>query len=321
MILKAYEITGQRTMEKVSPGALSSESYKDGTHRWLDIEGGDPEALREFLVPFDLHPLVVEACTESGSGVRFASYENALYIEFSVLIAAGHLQLSRISIICLPTTLITIHDGTVPAMAAVVSDLSSKRRLHTPTTSALLYHLFDFVADRITWGVGPSKERARAIAKALNEDPDSVEIGEILTLKTLAGDVVDVLESVVFCVMRLQTVTSKAFEPSELGLYLKDLASTLQNVLSASQRFESSLSDLHQQFVLTQQDKMNSRLQILTVISAVFLPLTLLAGIYGMNFTHMPELEWVYGYPLLLGMMVVVAMVMLLVFRFRGWFK
>lgn len=321
MNFKAYEITDQRKLEEVSPDALSSECYADDVHRWLDLEGSDPEALREFLDPFDLHPLVVEACTESGSGVRFASYENALYIEFPVLIGAGHLQLSRISIICLPTTLITLHDGTVPAMAAVVSDLSGKRRLHTPTTSALLYHLFDFVADGITWGVGPSKDRARAIANALNEDPDSVEIGEILALKTLAGDVVDVLESVVFCVMRLQTVTSKAFESGELGLYLRDLVSTLQNVLSASQRFESSLSDLHQQFVLTQQDKMNSRLQLLTVISAVFLPLTLLAGIYGMNFTYMPELGWVFGYPLLLGVMVVVAVVMLIVFRLRGWFK
>ena len=58
---------------------------------------------------------------------------------------------------------------------------------------------------------------------------------------------------------------------------------------------------------------MNSRLQILTVISAVFLPLTLLAGIYGMNFENMPELQESYGYPAVLGLMVMIAAVMLYV--------
>jgi magnesium transporter len=72
---------------------------------------------------------------------------------------------------------------------------------------------------------------------------------------------------------------------------------------------------------MTQQDKMNSRLQTLTLISAVFLPLTLLAGIYGMNFAHMPELQWLYGYPGVLGFMVGIVVVMLYVFYRRGWFQ
>ena len=66
---------------------------------------------------------------------------------------------------------------------------------------------------------------------------------------------------------------------------------------------------------------MNGRLQILTVISAVFLPLTLLAGIYGMNFDNMPELHAAFGYPAVLGAMAVIAAVMLLIFYWRGWFK
>ena len=58
MKLKAYEITGQRTLEEISTESLSSAWYDDPTHRWLDIESSEPEALRERLAPFDLHPLV-----------------------------------------------------------------------------------------------------------------------------------------------------------------------------------------------------------------------------------------------------------------------
>ena len=321
MNLKAYEITSQRTLMEIPVESLSSEWYLDATHRWLDVEGGSPEDLREFLAPYDLHPLVMEACTEPGAGGHFASYENELYIEFSVLSGGNDPQLTRVSIICLPTTLLTLHHESVPSMATLIDELAGARRLITPKTSGLLYHLFDHIVDRLALRAGPAKARAKAIAKALNEDPDSVEIGEILTLKSRVGELVDELEAVLFCVSRLQTVESKAFESKELGVYLHDLMGALQNIQNATQRFEASLSDLHQQYVLTQQDKMNGRLQILTVISAVFLPLTLLAGIYGMNFVRMPELQWSYGYPAVLGLMAVIVAVMLYVFHRRGWFK
>ena len=73
MKLKAYGITAQRTLEEFPAESLSPDWYEDATHRWLDIEGGEPEAWRELLAPFDLHPLVLEACTEPGGGGRVES--------------------------------------------------------------------------------------------------------------------------------------------------------------------------------------------------------------------------------------------------------
>jgi Mg2+ and Co2+ transporter CorA len=149
MELKAYEITAQRLLEEIPAESLSSAWYEDETHRWLDIEGGEPEALRELLAPFELHPLVLEACTEPGGGGQFAAYEKELYIEIPVLTGEKDGQLTSISIICLPTTLLTIHDQAIPAMEVLVSDLSGHRRLHLATTSGLLYNMFDYIADRL----------------------------------------------------------------------------------------------------------------------------------------------------------------------------
>jgi len=69
------------------------------------------------------------------------------------------------------------------------------------------------------------------------------------------------------------------------------------------------------------QDKTNNRLKVLTIISAIFLPLTLIAGIYGMNFQYMPELDDHYSYFVVVGLMFVIALAMLFFFYLRGWFK
>ena len=87
-----------------------------------------------------------------------------------------------------------------------------------------------------------------------------------------------------------------------------------------SERLEKRITDLRQRFDANQQEKLNHRLGILTVISAIFLPLTLIAGIWGMNFEHMPELGLPLGYPIALTIMACIAGGMLWFFHRRGWF-
>ena len=81
------------------------------------------------------------------------------------------------------------------------------------------------------------------------------------------------------------------------------------------------IDNLHRHYQLTLQETTNNCLRLLTVLSAVFLPLTLLAGIYGMNFEYMPELDDRYAYPLVLGAMLVIGAGMLGFFYLKGWFE
>jgi magnesium transporter len=85
-------------------------------------------------------------------------------------------------------------------------------------------------------------------------------------------------------------------------------------------RLEKRSIYLRQQYESYQQDTINNRLAILTVLSAIFMPLTFLAGIYGMNFEYMPELEYENGYLIFLGLQASIAVVMLVFFYYRGWF-
>jgi magnesium transporter len=86
-------------------------------------------------------------------------------------------------------------------------------------------------------------------------------------------------------------------------------------------RFDKTIADIRQRFDMNQQEKTNHRLAILTILSAIFMPLTFIAGIYGMNFDKMPELHFPYSYPVALGVMALIAIGMYLYFRTRGWLE
>ena len=83
---------------------------------------------------------------------------------------------------------------------------------------------------------------------------------------------------------------------------------------------ETRVKDLQQDFLLNIQRKVDNRLRVLTILSAVFLPLTVLGGIYGMNFKYIPVIDWEYGYFVVLGAMVTIVAIMLGFFYRRGWF-
>lgn len=102
---------------------------------------------------------------------------------------------------------------------------------------------------------------------------------------------------------------------------LHDVAAHVEHSLRYIERVEDHLSELDRHFLLLLQDRTNNRLRILTIISAIFMPLTLVAGIYGMNFRFMPELSWHYGYWVVLLVMFSIALGLIWYFYRKGWFK
>jgi magnesium transporter len=159
------------------------------------------------------------------------------------------------------------------------------------------------------------------LADRMDSDPRSVSSQEILTLKREAlalGRVVDeelaVLEALKVC--------------NQPALPMHHLASTLQTAIEIARatdrdvdRLGRRIGDLQLRYELAQRELTNRRLGFLAVISAIFMPLTLITGIYGMNFDLMPELHYRYSYPIALGTMALIAAVLFWYFRSRWWPK
>ena len=102
-------------------------------------------------------------------------------------------------------------------------------------------------------------------------------------------------------------------------VYLRDVYDHTIQAADMIETFRDLLSGLTVLYLSSLSQKMNEVMQFLAIIGTIFIPLTFIAGIYGMNFHVMPELTWPYGYPLIMGLMVLIGIVLLLYFRRKRW--
>jgi magnesium transporter len=106
----------------------------------------------------------------------------------------------------------------------------------------------------------------------------------------------------------------------EERIYLRDCYDHMVQIIDLLENYRDVASGLMEVYLSSIGNRTNEIMKVLTIISAVFIPLTLIAGVYGMNFKHMPELEWRWGYPYFAyGLMILVAAILLIYFRVKGW--
>jgi Mg2+ and Co2+ transporter CorA len=163
------------------------------------------------------------------------------------------------------------------------------------------------------------RQLAVSLSSALDADLDSVSPTEILVLKREITDLEAIADERAAVMEQIEAMDRRFLQDDAL---LHEFRLVLANTNSTARRIDRlgrRANDLQSRFDSHQQERMNRRLSRLTIISAIFLPLTLMAGIYGMNFAVMPELQFPYSYPILLVLMAGVAVGMVWWFRSRGW--
>ena len=302
----------------ITPAALAQEWATSTDDVWIDIQASHPLAFRTFLEPLDLHPLILEDCLDAQRSSRFSSYDTSLHFEVPVTIEAG--QDHYLSVICLPRILITIRTAPIPEVDHVMQDLDHHLQLNAGTKSALLYAILDELTDHLVQAAADVRLKIRELFRAMDSRPESVDVEQIVAAKRIVQDICLVAEDQLFCVSSLIPVDSQALQMAPQRDYLRDAARNYEAALRVLQRYASGAAELHQQYHSSLQAKTEARLRILTILSSICMPLTLIAGIYGMNFARMPELRASWGYPVTLTAMAAIAVGQLLFFYKRGWF-
>jgi len=189
------------------------------------------------------------------------------------------------------------------------------------TTGALSVWLMCHV-DRVSQVLNNLRKRIFDLSEVMETNVASVDLAQISEVKDELLRVLAVAEEQVQCVQSIaegESITSSIDFTSlrgSLGVLLSTAGSTERMAL----RLEKRVSDLRQMYDAHQQDRINHRLAVLTIFSAVFLPITLMAGIWGMNWSNMPELERENGYYFALAAMFSVAIMMITTFYCLGWF-
>jgi magnesium transporter len=320
MKTRSFEITDQKQIVEVPLETGSSTWFEDPVHRWLDIEAPGEEELDGFLEPLKIDTKKLRERVEPGSSTFFEVFENLLLIRLPTQTSPVDVDFTHITFLCLPTTLVTIHHEPLPAIANLASRLAGRIRLKSATTSALVYQIIARLVGENFFAFGACRQKQEALSKRMIEDSDDIEPEEIFTLRRQITNIGDANEDHAFCIDVLQKMETTSFGLADQRELLKELDHSLERHQRSMDRLEENVKDLHQQFLLTIQDRTGNRLKVLTILSAVFLPLMLIAGIYGMNFQNMPELDLRYAYYAVLGFMALVGIGMLVFFYKKGWF-
>ena len=168
-------------------------------------------------------------------------------------------------------------------------------------------------------------QQTRQIITELSNDfdqgPTTDSLDNIQSLTNQVSRLQATTEDRLILMGSLLTLKSRLLELKEVRPFFQEAMNELTQMQRWLERLEERLRGLSQHYNLSLQSSTNSRLQVLTVISAIFMPLTLLTSIYGMNFTNMPGLQTPYGYYVLLGLMVLLGGGLGIFFYVRGWFQ
>ena len=287
---------------------------------WIDVSSDEPAAVTAWLAGLGLDPGLIDLLEIGEDETRILPLAEAVFVAYPVPAGEEAWKPAHFACLCLDRLAITMHE---PAAEPVVFEeaVLERTRLAEATTAGVVCALALVHAARLRRHVVALRGRGDALTDRMDSDPEGVPLEEILALKrrVLAlGGLVDEELAV------LQVLKASRGAALPLG----PLADRFQIAIELTRatdrdidRLDGRASELVQRHESVQQDKINRRLGQLTVLSAIFMPLTLIAGIYGMNFEVMPELHYRYGYPLVLAGMALIAAGTVRYLRSRWWRK
>ncbi len=319
MNITTYQITDDRRLQLVNTDTDLPSWLTDDTNRWIDLDSFDAEQLEHFLTPLDLPAAVREACRSAPTRPLVISLEDVLFISLPVEIRDKTLR--YLSIIVAPTTVITIQYGTASDLGDVGGDQSNLRRLVAANTAGMLHWLLIAVLKKTVNDYYRIRTRTMDMARTLDSDRTTVDARDILDLKRTVTPLGVLFEDQMTCVMELHQSRSETLRLETIHTEVAELLQDLQRGMTIIARLEDRVRDLYQFHLQTLEETTNRRLKVLTVLAAVYLPSTLIAGIYGMNFQYIPILGMRFGYAAALTIMIGLVIGQLWFFHRRGWFR
>lgn len=334
MLARYYRVTGERGLQCLPDAKLEEILSSDGVH-WVDLQSSRPQEIRQWLEPLALHPLVHENLLESERSTHVACLNRATFFEFPVRPELStelmpeaedkaqfeHARRYYISVILRPNLLVTIHDGPIKAQERLFQLLTGGVTIIRGDVAGLVYEMLDALIDDSMLVTMHLRRSVASMSHQLDEHPEQVAPRDIMRLERRIEHLVNRCEDQLGVVRYLLAAEAKLPNGEIPREYFQELQTNLEQTARSARRLESRTDDLRLYLSMGVQNRSERRLAVLTMISAVFTPLTLIAGIYGMNFADMPELHYHYAYPATLLAMLVIAVGMLAFFYVRGWFR
>ena len=289
---------------------------------WFNIDGLSNTAEIEKLGKYyDLHPLIIEDIVNTTQRPKIDEYEDYLFIVAKMLYHQdGKLVNEHISFVLGKDYVLTFQEAGGDVFDGVRGRLEkSYGRIRSNGSDYLVFALLDAIVDHYFLVVDELSEKVEALEEQLFESQPSDDITfEIQDLKRSILRVrraVFPLKEVIFRFQKLENDLIK----NRTRNYINDLHDHILQVSENIDLYREMAWGLMDMYMTTLSNKMNEVMKVLTIMASIFIPLTFIAGIYGMNFEYMPELAFTYAYPIFWGVVIFLGGGLLVYFKRNKW--
>ncbi|WP_371376229.1 magnesium/cobalt transporter CorA [Sporomusa aerivorans] len=292
---------------------------------WIQVRGLTAQSVEGIGRQFAIHPLVLEDILHTNQRPKFSDYGDYLAVILkSLVVTAGTIDYNseQVSLILGPNYVISFLES-LPEDNDVLHNVyervkSRRGKIARLGADYLLYALVDSLVDHYFLALEHLGEKIETLEEQIAARPRPELLGELHALKQdmlfMRKSVWPVRE----LVSALERGESALIQETTL-IYLRDIYDHIVQVIETVEIYRDMLSGMLDIYLSSVSNRMSEVMKMLTIISTIFIPLTFIAGVYGMNFDYMPELRWQYGYPLILAVMLIMSLLMLRYFQKRKW--
>lgn len=296
---------------------------KKNNVRWIDVDMlTDPSVIAQIGQHYHLHPLLQEDITEMGQRPKIEEFEEYLFIICKMLSyddIIEEIKFEQLSIILTKDTVITFGERPGDVFEPVRDRIrNNKGLIRSEDPSFLVYSLLDIIVDNYYLVLENLGDRIEDIEDKVVEGPSPKILSkvhdlkvEMIILRKAVWPLRDVVAHMERCGSPLLSDTAR--------LYLHDIYDHTIQVMDSVETYRDILAGLLDIYISSISNRLNEIMKFLTIIGTIFIPLTFIAGVYGMNFRLMPEIEQWWGYPLALFIMASTAGAMIWYIKKKGW--
>ncbi|WP_459202405.1 magnesium/cobalt transporter CorA [Methanococcus sp. CF] len=295
----------------------------DSCVNWV-IYSGIPSAeeLMSIGKRYELHKLTLEDILNTSQRTKFEVYEKYKYLVTRIIHQKSdtvHLESEQISIILKNNILITFFEQDIKIIESLIKRVSNKGgSIREKGMDYLFYTVLDSIIDHYFGIISPIEDEIEKYDSKLFSDMENEEIVRVKQIRQVLVALRKNIGPFKEIFHKFSRDEYEFIEKSNL-IYIHDLYDHTVHLIETIDVLKDNTSNIAEIHLSVMSNNMNEIMKVLTIISTIFIPLSFVAGLYGMNFVNMPELNWPFGYFYALGLMALILISMLMFFRRKKW--
>ncbi len=325
VLLRIINYDADNIEEKTINSVSDALKYKDkNTVTWLNVDGlHNATVLKEIGDGFNLDELILANVMNVNARPNAQEHDNCILLSIKMLQQNEQTNLfavENLSIILTKTFLISFQEKKGDVFNPIRERLKKpKKKIRTSGTDYLAFTLLDIVIDNYIYIISLLGEKIETLEEKLLHNPHKSVIDEINNYKRelnfLRKNIIPAKE----LLLSLTKMESDLINESN-EIHFKELMDNINHAIETSESYREILSDQLIIYHTTVSSKLNDIMKFLTIFSVIFIPLTFIVGVYGTNFDNLPEIHYPYGYYIMWGVMITMALGMLIYFKKKRWF-